>query len=189
MKSKIKRILLALFILSLLIICTVGIVSVNRRYPPAEEERIPVGDAVLFQGASFTVTRAEWVEIGSLPKDDPMRVAVGEEFGYPAKESRALVITFMLANGGSTPIDVDLSTVNVESGNSSAPISQVSAIFGSGIVYHHLEAGESKEIIILQTFYRDHYTSREWKTLKDRQFYFVTSLYPTKQMVLIPKGE
>ncbi len=186
MKKVFKKGFFALLILFSISFCATCIFLVNRHYPPSKKETVPAGETFLFQGAKFTVKSAEWIEIGLLSEKDPMRIAVGKEFGYPAEESRAMVITVTLNNHGASPLTVDLSAVNIESGNASSPISQVSNYFGAGAVYHRLEAGETKEVKILQTFYRDHFTLREWNNLTRRQFYFVTSLYPIKQMALIP---
>ncbi len=165
------------------------IVDINIKYPRSEKVQIPAGTEMDYQGVKFKVTAAEWVDVSALPDEDEMKVAVYSIFNHPKEtRTRAMILEYEFYNPGKEAVMVDMTTTNIEAGNYSSPMEKGTVNFfdSTGGCYVNLEAGETRKCKVLHPFYDTYFTDREWETLTQRQFYFVTKLYPVKQMALIP---
>ena len=170
-----------------LFIFSARFVYINLKYPPSEKSLVPARQTVEYQKSEFKVLSSEWIDVSSLSDGDEMKEAVYAAYSHPREtKTLAMVIEFELFNPTDERIVVDMSTTNLESGNYSRPLGDLAGFFDCGGVAISLEAGERRICKVLQPFYESEFSKKQWEDLTEREFYFVISLYPEKQMALIP---
>lgn len=172
----------------IIICCFVGLFSVmfysvNSRFPQGKQVIHKKDSAFLYQNIEFKVTGFSFLN----GKDIKNNKELMKAFNEPSTSDFKLLLTDVnLHNPTNKDVKVDLTAFHVESNDFSLQLYFPAMIYYNNCgMYVDLKSGERKTLKLPVPLSRSYFTSKAYKTVENRNYYLVYSLYPSKNMIKI----
>lgn len=184
-----KRVFL-FFIIVLIGAFCVGFYTVNAKFPQSKKIIHPFGQRMSYQDMEFEVKGTEILDYDQFSGNkDLIRALQGPNpEGEDVRNTKIVLVTVDFYNPTDQPQKLDLTSFWFEAGNFSSQTDDPLTLYynPSGLILNKKERKIIKLPVPLKTVF---FSRSEWKTVKDRKFSLVYTLYPEKNIAEIVAGQ
>ncbi|HIZ20631.1 MAG TPA: hypothetical protein H9674_07210 [Firmicutes bacterium] len=178
MKKGIKAAAAGVIVLCAAAVFIAGYIRVNRAYPPAEVENVPVGETAVLRGIEISPQNFELLTAEQINEAAPGYL---ETQSVRGEDIRLLLVAVHLKNTSQEEKRADVVSFSAQG-----------RAWRNGLnldLFYHfnedpnttLEPGEEKTLILPFEVLRMHFWERDWQQIDEWPFEVVINLYPTLQ--------
>ncbi|MBE6805453.1 MAG: hypothetical protein E7526_02860 [Ruminococcaceae bacterium] len=189
MKIKInsKKISIIFIVVLLLVVYVFAVCNVNAKYKPALQETYEFGEMFQIESVQMKMTKAVFMREDEMPDDEAFNKSIKHLLDYRETKIPYLILMEMdIINTSEKNVRVDLTNLHLESGAFSLqPYYELMVYYNQCGMYVDLEPGENKTLKLPVPILKIYFPESDWRSIENREFSLVFSLYPKKQIAKI----
>lgn len=183
-KSKVKAAIALMLVVSLVLTYLIMFFNINNLYPQNKRTIYEFGKTFVVQNANFTITDSYLLKKDDIEKNAELVELLENNSGYLSeKDLNLAVVEMLIKNPTNKTIYLDLTAFHFESGAFSLQLYYPLMIYYNDCgVYIELSEEEEKTIKIPIPISAGQFLNYNIEDIKNRNYYFVCSIYPEKIM-------
>lgn len=182
--SKVKMVIASILVVGLVLTYFIMFFNINSLYPQNKRTVYEFGKTFVAQNAEFTIIGSDLLKKDDIVKDAQLTELLENNSGYLSeKDLNLALVDMVIKNPTKETIYLDLTAFHFESGAFSLQFYYPLMIYYNDCgMYIELSEEEEKTLRIPIPISAGQFLNYDIEDIKNRNYYFVCSLYPEKIM-------
>lgn len=158
----------------------------NFTFPKPDKEYFLMGEWVAAQGAEICVNNCVIWDYNSIVNNKELKSKIEMYVSSDTENVKLFIVESEMVNKTKDTLIIDLTSIHLESNEFSlAVFFPLFQFFNESSMNVELKPGETKKLIMPIPVNKISFSEKKWNSIEERDFYLVTSLFPTKTMIKI----